>query len=88
MLMGEGVAGDFPDLRIGFRVYQRQSFFRNIISMKFLVLIAKTLCYHINIEKCLEYYAKKKTSIPDSLCYICYPIHEVCVFITFMDLCC
>ena len=56
--------------------------------MKFLVLIAKTLCYHINIEKCLEYYAKKKTKIPDSLCYIRYPIYEVCVFITFMDLCC
>ena len=82
------MAGDFSDLSNCFQSVSKTVFFRNIISMKFLVLIATTLCYHINIEWCLEYYAKKKTNIPDSQCYICYPIHEVGVFSTFMDLCC
>ena len=58
MLMGgEGVAeaalmaGDFSDLSNCFHNVSKTIFLRDIISMKFLVLNAKTLCYHINIEK-------------------------------------
>ena len=58
MLMGgEGVAeaalmaGDFCNLPNWFHNVSKTVFLRDIISMKFLVLNAKTLCYHINIEK-------------------------------------
>ena len=45
------MAGDFSDLSNCFHNVSKTIFLRDIISMKFLVLNAKTLCYHINIEK-------------------------------------
>ena len=45
------MAGDFCNLPNWFHNVSKTVFLRDIISMKFLVLNAKTLCYHIKIEK-------------------------------------